>query len=131
MASVKAFQLNVEALDQISRIKKSVGINKNNVICRWAFMLSLKEPGRISDLNLTYDSSGRGEISWETFGGEFSAIYLALLKQRMHQEEVSINTENLKTHILHHINRGLGYILGSGNIRSISHLIALTIEEPK
>lgn len=66
--SIKSVQLNIEALDQITRLKKSLGINKNNVMCRWALLLSLSETGKITELSLNFETGGRGEIAWDTFG---------------------------------------------------------------
>ena len=123
--SIKTVQLNNEALQQISIIKRFVGINKNNVICRWALLLSLREPGKVANLSLDFETGGRGEIAWETFAGEHSSTYLSLLKLRLIDDEIEVNHINLKNQLIQHINRGLGYILGSKRIRSVRDLISL------
>ena len=123
--SIKSVQLNVEALEQITRLKKTLGINKNNVMCRWALLLSLREPGKITELNLNFDTGGRGEIAWDTFGGEHAAMYLAVLKLRLKQDGIDPSYDNMRKHLIQHINRGLGYMLGGKSMKSIRDLIAL------
>ena len=123
--SIKTIQLNNEALQQLGLIKRHISINKNNIICRWALILSLREPGKIADLSLDFDTGGRGEIAWETFAGEYSSTYLSLLKLRLTEDDIEINHVNLKNQLIQHINRGLGYILGSKKVKSVSDLVAL------
>lgn len=125
--SIKSVQLNVEALEQITRLKKSLGINKNNVMCRWALLLSLSEPGKMTELSLNFETGGRGEIAWDTFGGEHAAIYLAVLKLRLNEDGIEPNYDNLRKHLIQHINRGLGYMLGGKNMKSIRDLVALAL----
>ena len=36
---IKNFQLSTEILDQISILKRKTGITKNNVLCRWHFIV--------------------------------------------------------------------------------------------
>ena len=124
--SIKSIQLNQEALEQITRLKKSLGINKNNVICRWALVISLREGGKLTPLSLNFDTGGRGEIAWETFGGAHASTYLALIELKLNKEGIAPTAENLRKYIIQHINRGLGYLLGGKNMKSIRDLVALT-----
>ena len=126
---VRSFQLNTEASDQLLRLRRSTGINKNNVLCRWAFCMSLRRNGPLALVDLTFETSGRGEINWETFAGEHSSVYLALLKLRLVEDGVELTSENLKIHLLQHINRGLGYLLGSKKIKTIRDLIDFAISD--
>jgi DNA sulfur modification protein DndE len=127
--SIKSVQLNIEALDQITRLKKSLGINKNNVMCRWALLLSLSETGKITELSLNFETGGRGEIAWDTFGGEHAAMYLAILKIRLKEDGIEPNYDNIRKYLIQHINRCLGYMLGGKNLKSIRDLIALVAIE--
>ncbi len=125
---IKTFQLSTQALEQLSRLKRNTGISTNNVLCRWAFCLSLSEKSRPPQQSFEYDGSGRGEISWETFSGEYGSVYLALLKQRCFEDGCGVSSNELKNQLLLHIHRGLGYLLGNKSASSIEALVEGALE---
>ncbi len=55
------------------------GVPHWNVICRWAFCLSLKQASPPAPLDIQGDSNV--ELTWQVFGGDVNEIYLALLKE--------------------------------------------------
>ena len=124
---LKSFQLSEEILERIGRVKRKTGLTKNNVICRWAFYLSLSVAGNpLSDRKLSFPDGGRGEIAWEVFGGEQQRFLAKLLFDRCkieNEDKDEITSINLKDTLLAHINRGLTHLLGSKNVNSISDLM--------
>jgi DNA sulfur modification protein DndE len=82
-APIEHIRLSQQAKDQLLRLKRKTGIQHWNVLCRWAFCISLAEPGVPPPAKIPADSSV--EMTWKVFGGVYSDIYLALLKQRCQQ----------------------------------------------
>src|ERR1019366_6751351 len=68
--------------DQLIKIRRVTGIENWNVICRWAFCASLREPS----VPPVVDKEGESavELSWRTFAGDYSDIFSAahLLRYR-------------------------------------------------
>jgi DNA sulfur modification protein DndE len=67
------------------------------------------------------------ELTWRVFGGEMSDILLIALKQRCHNDGLSLDKETLATQFRLHLHRGIGYLAGEPNIKKIEDLIALAI----
>ena len=42
--SLKQFLISSQAKDQLIRLKMRTGISQWNILCRWAFCLSLQQP---------------------------------------------------------------------------------------
>ena len=76
---VKQIHLSNAAKDKLARLKGKTGIQNWNVLCRWAFCLSLQEETVPTDIEINSDSNV--EMSWFTFAGEYHEIYEALIKQ--------------------------------------------------
>ena len=76
---VKQVRLSQQAKDHLSRLKGKTGIKNWNVLCRWALCYSLSEKTMPTDLPMNNDSNL--EMSWYTFGGEYSDLYEAIVKQ--------------------------------------------------
>ena len=82
--TIEHVRLSQQAKDQLVRLKRVTGISNWNVLCRWAFCLSLAEPSIPAPAKIISDSSV--EMTWKVFGGEYNEIYLALLKMRCHED---------------------------------------------
>jgi DNA sulfur modification protein DndE len=78
--SIKQFRLSAQAREQLIRLKTRTGIPQWNILCRWAFCLSLQQPGPPTPIEVPADSNV--EMTWQVFGGEAHELYLALLKER-------------------------------------------------
>jgi len=79
--SIKLIRLSSQAKDQLIRLKTKTGITQGNILCRWAFCLSLRQPTPPTPVDIPSDSNV--EMSWQVFGGEWQEIYLALLERRL------------------------------------------------
>lgn len=96
------------------------GIQNWNVICRWAFCVSLAENTTPSPAKIPADSSV--EMTWKVFGGAHHEIYYALLKERCHHDGLEMNSDVLSNQFRLHLHRGIGYLVADKQIKSITDL---------
>ena len=80
-------------LIRLSRLKGKTGIKNWNVLCRWALCYSLAENTIPTDVPVAADSNV--EMSWYTFGGEYSDIYEALMIAWCKKMSLPIDEETL------------------------------------
>ncbi len=121
--SIKQIRLSNQAKDQLIRLKTKTGIQQWNILCRWAFCLSLNEPTPPTPIDIPADSNV--EMTWHVFGGERHELYLALLKQRCLRDRVDISPESLSRQFRLHLHRGIGYLATPNRIKSISDLVVM------
>lgn len=119
--SLEHFRLSQQAKDQLIRLKRWTGIENWNVLCRWAFCVSLSEPTVPPKAKIPADSSV--EMSWKVFGGVYQDIYLALLKDRCYRDGFSTDEETLAAQFRLHLHRGISYLAADKRIRNISALL--------
>ncbi|WP_320005682.1 DNA sulfur modification protein DndE [Maridesulfovibrio sp.] len=105
---IEHVRLSQRAKDQLAVVKRHTGITNWNVLCRWAFCLSLAEPTKPRDEDIPSDSSV--EMTWKTFGGEHHEVYMALLKQRCVVDGIPVVQGWLQKTLKQHIQRGVGYL---------------------
>ena len=122
-AKIENLKLSERSSIEISTIKKHTKIETMNVICRWAFTVSLS-----SDLPpppLAKEDKILREIDWKIFAGEYEHMIMALLKSRLQQEKIEINNETLSDQLRSHVQRGLSLIASQKHIRSIADFAEL------
>jgi len=124
--SIKQVRVSAQARDQLIRLKTRTGIAHWNVLCRWAFCLSLRQPSPPADLDIPADSNV--EMSWHVFGGDAHEVYLALLKERCVLDGMGTSDEVLARQFRLHLHRGISYLATPHTIRSISDLVQLATE---
>ncbi|MEX0715439.1 MAG: DNA sulfur modification protein DndE [Planctomycetaceae bacterium] len=122
---IRQFSLSGQAKEQLIRLKTRTGVEHWNVLCRWAFCLSLREPTPPTPIEIPSDSNV--ELTWQVFGGEHADLYLALLIQRCHEDGVELNDRELSRQFRLHLHRGIGYLATPGQIQSIADLVRLVI----
>src|SRR5207302_803926 len=105
--SIKQIRLSSQAKDQLIRLKTKTGIQQWNVLCRWAFCLSLRQPTPPTPLEVPADSNV--EMSWQVFGGDAQELYLALLKQRCLRDCLGAEDDVLASQFRLHLHRGISY----------------------
>ena len=123
--SIKQFKVSTQAKEQLIRLKTRTGIAHWNVVCRWAFCLSLRQPSPPTALDVVADSNV--EMSWPVFGGDAHEVYLALLKERCERDGLGSSYEVLARQFRLHLHRGIGYLAAPQAIRSIADLIELAM----
>lgn len=102
---------------RLTTLKRRTGINNWNVLCRWAFCLSVSAPEPVGE---RHPDQGTGvEMTWKTFAGDHELLYQALLESRVQQDGVCDLGELIRLHI----SRGLARLLSTKDIDSISGLL--------
>lgn len=123
--SVDHIRLSQQAKDQLIKLKRVTGIEHWNVLCRWAFCMSLAEQGVPPPAKIPADSNV--EMSWKVFGGRYADLYLALLKERCVRDGLRTDPETLAQQFRLHLHRGISYLFGNKQLRKIDDLIALAV----
>lgn len=124
--SLDHIRLSEHARDQLVRLKRYTGIKNWNVLCRWALCKSLAERSSPALAHIPADSSV--EMTWKTFAGAHSEVYLALLKQRCIEEGIEPTDSALHEVLRQHIHRGISYLAGERDLRSITQLLRRAAE---
>lgn len=118
-------RLSEQARDQLTRLKRVTGIKTWNVLCRWAFCVSLAEEEAIGD---TFDSNESAiEIRWDVFGGEYQHAYQAILADECHKNGQEVNDRNMGRLVRQHIHRGINLLLNNHKTTSLADLISFAI----
>lgn len=126
---IKQIRLSETSKERLSRLKGKTGIKNWNILCRWALCYSLSEQTLPTDVPVNTDSNV--EMSWFTFGGEYSDIYSALLVAWCQRMKLSTDEETLEKYFKLHLERGIAYLSGTNLIKSIDDLLKLVIEVKK
>lgn len=124
---VKQIKLSGSSKDKLARLKGKTGIKNWNIICRWALCYSLSENTMPTDIPINADSNL--EMSWYTFGGEYSEIYDALIIAWCQRMGLSTDEETLIKYFKLHLERGIAHLSGTNFIKNIEDLLNLALEE--
>lgn len=116
-------KLSNSSKEQLIKIKKISGIENWNILCRWAFCLSLSEKEDPKLLKIPTDSNV--EMTWKTFAGEYSELYYGLLIQRALKMGIGITKENMLRLLKIHIARGLSYLIARKDVTDIASFLRL------
>ena len=108
-----------EADARLKRLKGLTGLTPN-IICRVGFCLSLEEPA-VPDPE--HYPPGSRDINRYTLTGEFDDLMVALLTQRLFEDELDWG-EHAENQFAAHMNRGA--LLVSARVRSLPDLLALS-----
>ena len=120
--NIETVKTTQNAKNILGRIKSNTGIQNWNIICRWAFCLSLKQESAPRVVDEKLDGV---EMTYETFAGKHSNIYLALLINSLKKHKLEIHQLNLNKYLRAHINRGIS-ILYNLKMKNISDMLILT-----
>ena len=120
---IETIRLSEKAKTQLIVLKRKTKIEHWNVLCRWAFCVSMAEPAKPPTEDIPSDSSV--EMSWRTFAGSHDELYRALLITRAKQDGVSTERNTLLHYFRLHLHRGISY-LSSGRVNTIGDLVGLT-----
>jgi len=119
---IESVKVSEKARIQLISLKRRTGIQNWNVLCRWAFCLSIKEDDTPPHESITTDSPI--EMSWRTFTGGNEALYLSLLIEKAKLDKVEISKNELNQYFKLHLHRGISY-LNSSPIDSISSYLKI------
>lgn len=122
--AVETVRLTETDKDLLLRLKRSTGIRNWNVLCRWAFCLSLADDGPTSVDPRGVESNV--EMTWRVFGGPHAEIYWALLRQRMVRERLPLDDETMTRHFYRHLHRGIGLLANLSAKPTLHEMLATT-----
>ena len=105
---IETVKVSEKARIQLITLKKRTGIQNWNVLCRWAFCLSLKEETPLPNETIVTDSSV--EMTWRTFTGGDENLYLNLLMYRAKKDQIKIEKDELNNYFKLHLHRGISYL---------------------
>jgi len=109
------------------RLKTRTGITQWNILCRWAFCLSLRQTTPPTPIDVPADSNV--EMTWQVFGGEAQELYLALLKERCEADGMGVAEETLARQFRLHLHCGISYLATPQAVRSIADLVRLCLPD--
>ena len=124
---IKQIKLTNVSKDRLGRLKGKTGSKNWNVLCRWALCYSLSENTMPTDIQIVADSNV--EMSWYTFGGEYSDIYDAIMIAWCKNMGLPTDEETLAKYFKLHIERGIAHLSGTNFIKNLDDLLDLAIEE--
>lgn len=126
---MKQIRLSQRSKEKLSRLKGKTGIKNWNILCRWALCYSLSEKTIPTDIEIPTDSNL--EMSWYTFGGEYSDLYDALIRAWCIEMGLPTDDATLQKYFHLNLERGIAHLSGTGFIKSLDDLVALAVKEEK
>lgn len=124
---IKQVRVSQSAKEKLARLKGKTGIKNWNILCRWALCYSLGEKTIPTDVDLVLDSNV--EMSWFTFGGEYSELYEALVRAWCLEMGLPADESNLVKYFYLHLERGISYLSGTGFIKNLNDLLILGVKK--
>ena len=120
--TIDLLRTSANVRNSLTRIKTITGIPNWNIICRWAFCLSLKQTSLPREVDEKLDGI---EIDFDTLVGKNKSIYTQLLINNLISHKVEIDKKNLTKYLYAHVNRGVN-IIYTNKLKDISGLFKLT-----
>ena len=115
---VRRVNFSPEADARMKRLKGATGVTPN-LLCRVGFCLSLEEPS--APVPGQYPPGPR-DINRYTLTGEYDDLFVSLLRQCMHDQNLDWDTE-ASEQFTAHMNRGV--LLLAPRVKSLSDLMEL------
>jgi DNA sulfur modification protein DndE len=120
--SIDTIRLGPDTKIQLSTLKRRTGIENWNVLCRWAFCLSLAD--RLPIRERSDRGGGAVEMSWKTFAGEDDEIFRLLLIDRCQRDHGRADRETMSKVLRQHIARGAARLVSRRSMKSICDFVA-------
>ena len=121
---IETVKVSEKAKIQLITLKRRTGIQNWNVICRWAFCMSLAESSPPPNEDVIADSSV--EMTWKTFTGGRENLYLGMLLLRAKKDGIEFDEAKISTYFKLHLHRGISYLNGSST-ESIEKFLKLVL----
>lgn len=115
-------RLTKDASNRLRFLAGRTGLTPN-LLCRIGFCLSLEEP---KSPNPSEFAEEEREFNRYTLLGEYDALFVALLRERLHRDD--LGADNIEEHFRAHLNRGI--VLLQQRVRNIADLASL-VPSPK
>jgi len=102
-------KVSERAKNQLITLKRRTGVENWNVLCRYALTRSVSEPSVPPEEHIPVDSNI--EMSWKTFGGEFSDVYEQLIRHRVASDYPDASEDVVRRQFYLHLHRGISYLM--------------------
>ena len=122
---VDVVRVDERAKNQLTTLKRRTGIKNWNVLCRWALCVSLAESSPPANQHIGKLSNV--EMSWSTFGGPTADVYADILRAWCDANGIPQSPAMLAEQFRLHLHRGITYLVGSEDTRTLNGLVNLTI----
>ena len=109
---IETIRVSDLAKNKLSKIKRRTGIDNWNIICRWAFLTSIKSSDNLSRTE-NHEADSNVEMTWRTFAGTHDKLFLALLLQILQKQNIEINKKNVNYYFRIHLHRGISILASS------------------
>ena len=126
--TIETVYLSQKAKDQLIKIKRATGIQNWNILCRWAFCLSLADKTIPPTVAISQEEHAI-EMTWKVFGGQEHDIYLSMLKSRCKKDQIILDRDNLTQQLRRHLHRGIVRMSDKNYIGNIGALIKVNEEK--
>jgi DNA sulfur modification protein DndE len=97
-------RISEEVSNRLSILKGRTGLTPN-ILCRIGFCLSLNDPAVPNPDD--YPTDMEKEIDRHTLTGQWDRLFVALIKERCHQDGLPLDDEELAAQFRAHVNRGV------------------------
>ena len=103
---VETVRISSQGREILIKIKRRLGVERWNEICRVAFCRSLANPTKPAKPKNSWDSAV--EIEWKTFAGELSESFAALTLIRAKKDKIDTDKKDtVSEYFRSHIERGI------------------------
>jgi len=124
-SQIDTVRLDADTKTRLSTLKRRTGIENWNILCRWAFCLSVAD--RTPVRGIRERGVGAVEMTWKTFAGEEEDVYRALLVLRAMSDYGEIDREVLGRTVRQHIARGAARLVGNRGLKSAKDLVEVAL----
>ena len=118
---IETIRVSKQGRDQLIKVRRQTGIENWNILCRWAFCLSLREPTAPPLPRQKLD--GGVEMTWKIFAGEEAETLGALVSIRARQDGMGTTPEVMNRCLRAHLHRGLSYLASGKETKTIADFI--------
>ena len=122
-APVDVVRVDERAKIHLTTLKRRTGIKNWNVLCRWALCASLAEESAPAQQDI--GTMSNVEMSWSTFGGASADLYAALVRARCEADGIEQVPDAVANQFRLHLHRGIKYLIGDEDTKSLSGMISL------
>lgn len=106
-APVDTIRVSSKSKDILTKMKRRLGVERWNEICRVALCRSLANPTKPSRPRQGWDSAI--EIEWKTFAGENAELFSSAVRLRADKDGIDIRKKDaLADYFRAHMERGIG-----------------------
>lgn len=119
---IETIRISKQGRDQLIKVRRQTGIEHWNILCRWAFCVSVKE--KTAPQVDIQKLDGGVEMTWKVFAGEHSEMFATLNRVRAKEDGFQSNNEGYANCFRAHLHRGLAYLSSGKDTKSLSDFVS-------